>query len=372
MGFVISLFLTIWVLGAGCGDSRRTESYAADSPTPVRHLAVSPVIKTDYRETYKTSGVIRSSYEAKISAEISGVIRKFSVEAGDRVSKGQVLVEIDPETFQLVVEEREAQLQEAKVAQLDAERNFNRARQLYEKSTVSESVYQSAEVALKAAEVKVKSAEIALKIARRDLSKTMVRAPESGSVLTKYGEAGEMIQPGQLLVHMGNYDRVEVEVGFSETQVIHLSLKQTVEVQIDSLPDKTFSGTITSIGIGSTEASGNFPVVVSLENPDRILLPGMIARVQVPGKVYPGILMVPQEAVRDRFGEHQVFVVEEGLARLRTVRIGRLMGEMVEIQSGVRAGDRVVTSGQSDLRDGEKIQPVPQGAPTGSQTGTPP
>jgi RND family efflux transporter MFP subunit len=275
-------------------------------------------------------------------------------------------VEIDPEMFRLVVEQREAQLKEAEVNLQEAERNFKRAKTLYEKSTVSESVYESAEVALNVAKVKKSQAEINLEIARRDLRKTRIVAPKDGVILQKFGERGEMIQAGQVLVQLGNYDRVEVEVGFSESQVIHLSLGQQAEVKVDSHPNELYTGLITSIGVGSTEATGNFPVVIRLDNFDHRLLPGMVGRVRVSGQVHRGILLVPQQAVRDRFGELQLFVYQDGIARLRKVKIGRVFGEFVQVLSGVQAGELVITAGHGELRDGSPVSPLFEDVPAHS------
>lgn len=381
--------------------------HGRETPVDVRMEAVE---RRDLVATVAASGNVRARRSVDISSDIMGRVAELTVDEGDEVEAGEVLLRLDPAQYRAAVARSRAALSqaEAQAAQqqanvLRAQREDRRVRELSSRDStlVSRQQLEEAETSLEVARAQLTAAEHGVEQARASLaeaedqlSRTVIRAPIAGTVTRLNIEEGEtavvgtMNNPGSLLLTVSDLSVVEALVEVDETDIPRLSLGDSAMVEIDAYPDKAFAGTVTRIGnsavrppasaAGSGQAAAiNFQVVVTLEDPPVLLRPDLSATADIVTAVRPGTLAIPIVAltVRERprggsTGEEAgadggggigtaatstdvegVFVVRDGRAAFRPVTVGIASQEYFEILSGVSAGDTVVAGPYRQIQE---------------------
>ena len=162
--------------------------------------------------------------------------------------------------------------------------------------------------------------------------------------------------PGQTdLVTVAQIDTIYVVLDVSETDVGRIRVGQPVAVLADAYPDRRFSGAVRAVAPAADPRTRNFKVKIAVANPDHALKPGMFARGDITVAQTSEALVIPRDAVVSSSGRPTVFVVEAGKARVREVQLGQVSGPVVQILSGLRAGESVVVAGQDQLADGTAV-----------------
>ena len=176
---------------------------------------------------------------------------------------------------------------------------------------------------------------------RVQLERHQIRAPFAGRVLEITAEEGDAVRPGTVLCRIGQVDRVKVRFDVPEQVRPQLRQQQSVQLQCSALPGQIFNGQIRHLGYQADPQSHTFPVEVGLSNPAQRLLPNMLVRLEV--AVGPGThqILVPVSSLAFDGGLAYVYVIEGGIARRREVVVGRLEGDRIALEEGVKAGDRV-------------------------------
>ncbi len=181
-----------------------------------------------------------------------------------------------------------------------------------------------------------------------------ITSPISGSVADVMVDVGSMVNPQTPVAKVVDYSVVEVEFNISETDLGCIKKKNSVAVTVDGLPDKEFHAKISEISPVIDPATRTIAITAGINNPEKLLLPGMTARVTVKLGEAMDVLVAPKDAYRDGF----VFVVADSTAEKRRVEIGLMGDRFVEIKNGLAPGERVVTIGQERLAGGEKVNPI--------------
>jgi membrane fusion protein (multidrug efflux system) len=320
-----------------------------------RPIEILTVEEATIAEKYQYSGVLRAFKEVKLSNEIAGVIEDYRVDKGSRVNSGDLLVSIDDDDYRRKVEEMEARLEKAIAVRGNAEREHERKKRLHANSVISDSALDQQYLTYQTAKADEKLATVLLEQAREDLSKTRITSPFDGIILEKYREVGELIPSGTILLQVADYTRVKLELGVSEKDIVHVHENSAVEVLVDPFPGEIFPGSINYVGVNVASETGTFPVEIVIQNPSSKLLPGMISRSSISGEVHSGLLLVPQASLKKQYGSPVVFLEKDGKAVLRSVLLGKVFGEWIEIVEGISAGDHVITTGLVDLRAGDVV-----------------
>ncbi|MFO7769347.1 MAG: efflux RND transporter periplasmic adaptor subunit [bacterium] len=334
------------------------------------------------------SGKVYPITEVKINSQVSARVERLRVAEGQRVEKGQVLLELDPTLYRARVNAAEATLRsqranaEAARAQLrQAEDALRTQEQLAERELGREQELRDARnsrdaaaARLRSAEAQVNQAEANLEQARDDLARTVLRAPMDGVVTALAVEEGEMVLGTQMamgtqLMAVSDLSAMEVQAEVDETDVVTVEVGQRAEVEVDALPDRVLEGEVTEIanagvtaGRGTQMEVTNFEVKVVLTEADPRLRPGMSAAVDIVTATRDSALYVPIQAVtarernqaaaasNSREGpgvpeyEEVVFVVtDERRVERRKVRTGISGTAYIEIVEGLSEGERVVT-----------------------------
>jgi multidrug efflux pump subunit AcrA (membrane-fusion protein) len=375
----ISMVLAVAALGA-CGGAPPVESETAPK-RPVL-VEVEQLTVQTIPQTVPLTGIVRARRQATIAAQVMGAVRRVAVEEGQRVSSGQLLIELDDQQFASGVAAARAMRAEADAAiaagrqaviaaqaQLAlATVTHERYQTLLSKKSASQQEYDVAEAGLKAAQASVEQArastvqaeakraqaEAQFASAETMLGYGRISAPMAGVVTERFVDPGDLASPGMPLLEIEQGGEYQLEAAVPESLISTLRVGQQVGVAIESLGENSpTEGRIAQIDPAADAASRTFTVKASLAAPAG-LRSGLYGQLLVPGVERSG-LSVPSSAVVSRGQIQSVFTVEDATARLRLVTLGQMLDGRYAVLSGLSAGDRVILD-PSGLADGSPVE----------------
>lgn len=354
----------VWILSAmlillSCGKEERPRQV-------LRSIEWTRLGETSATQIRKISGQVKPVDQTLLSFAVGGTVEKVPVRLGDRVKKGDILAELDKQPFELEVRNGEAELKKAQASVIERRANYERINALYESNNASKAELDEGRASFDSAKSQVKGAEAQLGLARRDLRKTILRAPYSGVISVKKIEPFMEIARGKAIFGLdGEESGFEVAAAVPETQVIRLSVGDQADVLFPSLNNRTVRGVITEIGTRSQTAS-TYPVTVQLREEFPELRAGMPAEVAfrfTPRKetsehVGQG-LIIPYTALLFRSGNQRfVFIYDEKTSTVKRtpVRVIDVRENDAIIESdSLKPGDIIATTGTAFLSDEEKV-----------------
>ncbi|TVP42497.1 MAG: efflux RND transporter periplasmic adaptor subunit [Gemmatimonadales bacterium] len=330
---------------SGCRDEEARMAEATVQEERVTSVAVVEVVPRDLSREIELSGSIEPIREIRVAARMGGIVRAAPHEEGDRVTGGQILARFD-------VSEEEAELRRARAILEEAERSYDRARELVAQELVSASEYESARASRAVAE-----SEVQLWETRADFG--VVRAPASGVVTARFVEVGEGVASGDVLFHLADLSLLVIRVGVSDVDAPQLSEGAPVDVRIDASPGRSWEAEIRRVFPSADPDSRLVPVEVALTDPEhRVLRPGSLARLRISVDPRAGVLAVPNEALLASTPDDPFLYVIDGEGRLqrRAVVPGVSRRDWTEILEGLDEGERVVGSNPAVLAEGQRVQ----------------
>ena len=310
-----------------------------------RPLAIPVSIITVKPESVKDiiflPGTTEAWQDVQVAADTAGRIEWIGPREGQRVRKGDLLIKIDVSALKAALDHAAAQFQLA-------DDLYQRRWRLYERKIIAkEELDQSATQRKLAAtdyeQIKVK------------YNHGFPRSPISGIVNHLYVDAGEFIDTGKPIADIVNIDRIKINVRVPELDIRYVMEGQKTPVKIDAFPERALSGVIDFVAFKADPATKTFLVRTVIENPLADIRPGMIGRVVFVRRIITDALMAPLFALVDKGGERLVFVEENGVAQSRTVSIGVIDGDRIQITSGLSPGDRLIVKGHTEVEDGMKV-----------------
>lgn len=326
-------------------------------------------------------GRVSAFRTAEIRPQVGGILEKRLFEQGSEVQAGQKLFQINAEPFKADVDSAAAALQRAEAALVRFKGKFDRAEQLIETKAISHETYEEAVADLAQAKANVAEARATLQRRRLDLDFATVRAPIAGRIGQSLVSEGALVSTtgSNALAIVQQIDQVYVDVRqpASQLNVIREASKSgqfddasRIPVTILGASEKPYSvsGKALFSEISVDPGTGNVTVRVQVDNPNRLLLPGMYVRARLPRGVRHNALMVPQEAVvRDPTGQSQLVIVggDQKAAR-RNVDIGEIIDRRAIVTSGLKPGEIVVVQGQERVQDGAPVETAEFHAPDAS------
>jgi HlyD family secretion protein len=374
------------------------------------------VSRRDLVSSVTASGTIEAKTSVDISADITGRIIEIAVEEGDTVKRGQFLIQIDPAQYQAavaraqgVVGSTQATLLQMKATRDQAQRDWNRARQLTElgenliapeTAEQARTAFEVAEANYQATRAQLEQAKASLQEARDNLAKTRLTAPIAGRVVRLAVEEGEVAVPGTfsretgLLMTIADLSVILAKVQVDETDVVRVKHSDSVEVTIDAYPDTSFWGRVTKVSqsakltptetaSGSTDRAVDFDVEITLRKPPPGIRPDLSCTARIITDTRDEALSIPiialtvrdheripseaegappVDTLRARFKKREaegVFVVRNGVATFRPVKTGVAGEEYFEVVDGLREGETIVAGTYQairDLKDGAKVR----------------
>src|SRR6187402_3843335 len=282
-------------------------------------VKIAQVKTQDVSLDFLANGNFEPIQELTFSAEKSGKVISVLVKEGDYVSVGQTLVIVRSDVINV-------NAQTAKAAYDNAKSDYDRYQNAYDSGGVTKQQLDQSKLALTNATNNLKQANI-------NVGDTKVKAPISGFINKKFIEPGSMLAgtPATAMFEIVNVSKLKLTVTVNEAQVASLKLGNTINITSSVFPDKTFSGKITFIA-AKADASLNFPVELEIaNNADKSLKAGMYGTANFGSKQKQQLKVVPRNAFVGSVSSNQIFVVENGVAKMKKVTSGRIIGEQVEI-----------------------------------------
>ena len=321
------------------------------------------------------SAVVEPDSEVPLAFRIPGYVislkqvrgqdgRNRDLAEGDRVSRGAVLVRIRSSEYEDKVHQASSQAAAAEAVAVKAKLDFDRANHLYDSQSLTKPDFDSARAQYDASQEQLKSARALTSEAQIALRDTSLIAPFDGDIVKKAVEMGAFVGPGVPAFAVAKTDTVKIVVGVPDTVLHSVRLGQPVEVGIDAFPTRTFHARVSRMSSAADTVTRNFEVEVAIPNKDHLLKVGMIGSLQLAnadGGSHGSALQVPLAAVvQAKDGKYGVFVVSESsageIARLHSVDIGAVNGTEISVVDGLRAGDRIITTGANLLKDGQRVE----------------
>jgi membrane fusion protein (multidrug efflux system) len=333
---------------------------------PPETVATTPVQEQKWQDSLPAVGSVTAAQGVTIAPEIDGTIMEIAFESGATVNKGDLLVRMDTSSEEAQLRSAEAQVQLAKL-------NADRARKLREDKTVSQSELDQAEATLQQNEANADAI-------RATIAKKVLRAPFAGQLGIRLVNLGERLDKGKGIVSLQSLSPLFVDFSLPQQSMAVLQTGLVVRVVSDTYPDRVFTGEISAINPDLDAVTRNVRVRAKFENAEGLLRAGMFvrAKIELPGE--RTVLVIPSTAVLSAPYGDSVFVVdaqvEKGVTnqvvQQKFIRTGRAQGDFIQVETGLKPGDRVVTAGIFKLRNGMAVQENNNATPKPSATPTPP
>ncbi|WP_245462453.1 efflux RND transporter periplasmic adaptor subunit [Rhizobium sp. CCGE532] len=323
-------------------------------------------------------GRVAAYHRVEIRPQVGGIIRRRLVEMGARVSKGQILFEIDTAPLTADLETAEAGLERATAAEAHAQRGLERADQLLSKNATSREKNENARSELAAARANLNEARAIVERRRLDLEFATIRSPISGYVGATLADEGGLAAPTseRALAVVQDIDRLYVDLRLPAARLDALQRAADdglgpIEILSAQGASHPRPGLLKFSDVIVDPGTGNASVRAEVENPGLSLLPGMYVRARLPRGLLPKALLVPTDAVqRTSAAGAQVVVVDaNGRAERRTVQLGDAIGGRVVVTSGLTAGEIIAVRGQDKALDGMAVHAIPASQPSASIAG---
>jgi multidrug efflux pump subunit AcrA (membrane-fusion protein) len=394
-----ALILVVALVALTSACARKQEA-STEKIAPVATVQIEKIFASELDSYYEATGTIRSATVSVLSSRVTGSVIALNAREGDRVRRGQTLIEIDGRDLAAQVQKAQAGLNEAEQALDETERSisgarsakaaaeanrelaaatFNRYRMLLERRSVSQQEFDEvrakhrvaeaeadrAEKMLQTMEAKKRQALARIDQAKADISSariyagyTKITSPIDGIVTSRQTDIGQMAAPGAPLLTVEDSTRYRLEATVEESRIAGVKLNQQVTAVIDALGDQAIEGRVAEIVPASDPSSRSFTVKIDLpaDGQKLHLRSGLFGRARFPSGQKQA-LTIPRRAIIERGQLVGVFVVDDtGIAHVRLVKTGKRMGDRVEILSGLGEGERIVTDGAQSLTDGSRVQ----------------
>ncbi|APE31696.1 efflux transporter periplasmic adaptor subunit [Halomonas aestuarii] len=369
-GGLLALAAGLLLVACGQQDAPQQQS-SGQGEAPPQPKQVMEMARQDLPLDKSYPAKLRSDDEVTLVARVTGFLEERHFEPGEMVEKGESLYSIEPDLYESVVAQREADLESARAELARAQRDANRFQQLLSQNSVSRQQVDQAQAELNVARAAVSQAEAALANARIDLGYADVTAPVAGMIGLSAVNLGNLVQPGTQLATITPLDPLEVRFQLPQQDAFALR-RQLRDQPIDAITawlelpggvggeDGRLEGHLEFLGSRVDEATSTVQATAAFENPEAAVLPGQFVRVHLEGMKRFDVMAVPEIALTQGLMGPQVFVLDEDdKARARTVELGEIAGPWQILRDGIERGDRVVVGDPAGLQPGTAIEPKP-------------
>lgn len=343
-----AVVVSLLFLTACGGDSER----ALPGEEAALSVRVQSVQRSQIASTASVVGTTEPFARATAAAQLMGRVVAANFDEGQRVSAGQVLVRLEDAALQAARGRAQAGLGEARSARQLAEKTAARLRNLFEQQAASQQMLDDAETAFARAEAAERAARQALVHAEVQLDYSAIAASIDGYVVKKFVQVGDMAAPGVPLFAIEQLDSLKVEVLLPESR--RVAAGERVQVEIAAL-DRRVDGRVLAQVQAADPRSRTFRAKIVIGNGDGRIGSGMFARALLP-EAPRTALLVPSAALVRKGQLEGVYVVAEGRAQLRWLRLGDRRGDDFEVLSGLNEGDRVIVAPSADVRAGRLVE----------------
>jgi multidrug efflux system membrane fusion protein len=337
--------------------------YQSYSTHPDKDAEELPLVRTtivnasNTDQSYIYAGEVRGRHESQLAFQVSGKLISRQVELGSLVKQGQVLMQVDTKDVEQIVNVQQAMIASAKSQLQLAEQNLKRYRKLFEEDVISRSQLEQHQSNYEVALARHQQAAAQYTQSTNQMGYTRLYADKSGVVSTINAEVGQVVAAGQVVVTVVRDGEREIEISVPENRIEAIRSSSRAKITFWALPEIIIDGKIREIAPMADAVSRTYKVRVALlQQPPEIRL-GMTASVQITNRNgSPATLYIPLSAMYQTRETPNVWVVNDGVARLRPIQTGVFGNDQVQVLSGLKQGDIVVTAGVHKLREGQKVK----------------
>lgn len=357
MRSVVVAFLAMALLSSCRPQSKQENKEQTFGAAPVK---VFKIAKKRISEKLFYTGTIEAWQKVNIMPDVGGKISRITVNEGDRVSKGQVLAEMDTQAIDLQLKQAEAALAVTQANFNNAKTNLERMERLYKEKAVSEQQYEQVRLGYDSAQAQLDQAQAAANLARHSRNVSIMEAPFSGIIASKNADVGDVINPmmGSLSPASGvltlvDFSRIKIRVEVSGNDINRIQKGQEAILRVPTLPGQEFRGKVYVVNLAADPLTKKFGVEVAMDNPDLVLRSGTFGEIILEVRTHEDALVVPQKAILEN---KYVFLAQGGKAVRREITLGLQNTFMVEVLSGLAEGDIVIVEGNFGLEEGTEIE----------------
>lgn len=326
-------------------------------PSPVRYTEAR---EHAVRRAVQLPGTVESRTVSVVASEVEGLVTDFPHREGETVAKGEPLARLRTTSLELRREAAQAQLKEAEARRKLAQRNLERARELFEAKVFSQQQLDDALYESNAWQGRVEALTAEIAQISHDIDRGTIRAPFAGAIVGERTQVGEWVAKGDPVVEMMSLDDYEVRVEVPERYFANLKVGTAATVTFEALPGIEVSGRISALIPRADPQARTFPLKVRIPNRGGKIGVGMLAQVLFPsGESYRATL-VPKDAVVNQGAQKVVYLMNgDNTVSLVRVETGAGVGAWVEVRGPLQPGQRVITRGNERLRPGQVVRGEP-------------
>ena len=327
-------------------EAKSTEAQTPAATGPAIDVAAAAAQQVDWQEKVSSIGVAEAEQGVNISGSEAGIVTDVEFDSGQTVKAGQPLVQLDTSKEEANLKTALAQIPAAKV-------DLDRKKKLVVTGAVGQSDVDQAQARYDS--LVAQSASLKATIERR-----LLVAPFGGVLGIRRVNKGQYLQPGDAVVSLQDLSIMRMRFLIGQKDYAKIQIGQTIEARFDSYPDQVFKGKISAIEPSVKYTSGIIPIQAEIPNSDQKLLPGMYGSIDILLPTQSKKVVVPQSAVSFNLYGESIYVVDETTMTVKQVTVvtGARRGNLVVVEQGVNAGDKVVVAGQLRLSNGSKVNLV--------------
>jgi RND family efflux transporter MFP subunit len=343
------IVLPVLLTGA-CG---KKDAKVAEEKTV--NIQVKAVETKSLRPFIETIGSLKAFEQVVASSEIEGILRTTNVEEGAFVSKGALLATVEDRDYASELRRVEYALKQAEATLVNTKAEFGRKEALYKEELVTKQQFDDVAMRMAVADAELERSRAALAIARERYAKTRILAPMTGFISEKKISQGEFVKNGTPLYVLVQIDPLKLLFTVSEKDIGKLKVNQDVQFLVNAYPGREFKGRVSIIYPTMDERTRTLQVEARATNPERLLKPGLFAKVLLYTTEARDTVVIPVTSMLYEGKKVKVFVVEGDRAKERLVTVGNKYDDLMEVVEGLKGGETLVVVGQQNLAEGVKV-----------------
>lgn len=346
--FVFALWILLF--SSGCRGDSGKEAIIRPKQT-IRGVETIEARLKEIDITFSTAGTVRTAGHATLTSRIMGNVTRIGAKEGNRVEKGETLIEIESQDITAKVRQAQGALESAEAAFRNAEANYTRISELFARGSATRLELDGATMQLDSARGGVKQAEGTVREAQAMKEYARIRAPAAGVVTRRMVEVGDQAAPGRPLLEFEDRSRLQFETFVPESILPSLTVGREVSVRIHALGDSLIPGRISEMEASADPVSHSAKIKIDLQGAKNALS-GMYGKVIIPTGTRRAVL-IPQGAVATKGQLTGVFLLDKAQTlHLRLIQTGKTLGDEIEVLSGLEGGERIAASRLDQLEEG--------------------
>lgn len=351
--FFPTLLMISFLILVGCSKNIPEQANTlADEALEVNTVVVEP---QNWQASFDSYGYLESTETVTISIDFSGTVREVKFRAGEVVTAGQVLIELDSRKQKLQLQRAAANLERAKADLEKTQSTFQRHRNLATTGALSQEQFKQSQTDYERAAATLNEVEAALALAQQALRETTIISPVDGTVDERNVEPGQTVLPGNSLAVLEVTDTLRAVTYISQREVNLIRMGEVAPMTSPGVPGREYEARVELVGNSADPLTGNFVVKLTVNNSDRRLRAGMSVRLLLKGMLRENTLLIPKSALVDRNRRRVVYRLVDGRAQEVEPLIGVSNDDSTPVYGGLQAGDQLILSPLELIQDGKAV-----------------